>query len=271
MKLKLFNKKTLSRVTSLALATVMSLPLVSGLASCGDKNKRDNIVLMSEELSGLFNPFYATAGADMEVIGLTQIGMLSSDKLGQPVAGDEYATVVKDFKTEVIGTGEDLKTIYTFVIKNGLKFSDGKPLTMNDVFFNMYVLLDPTFDGISTFYSLPIEGLEAYRSGMDSRMNLILAAGADGCIGTTYNFLMPEVRAVYDAFRAGDMEAARKAQTVVSTIVDELIKYNVVLATKVILEAKGYDVNHPLYPMHDYTPEEKADMLANLQKAGLKL
>ena len=98
-----------------------------------------------------------------------------------------------------------------------------------------------------------------------------LAAGADGCIGTTYNFLMPEVRAVYDAFRAGDIEGARKAQTVVSTIVDELIKYNVVLATKVILEAKGYDVNHPLYPMHDYTPEQKAEMLANLQKAGLKL
>ncbi len=108
-------------------------------------------------------------------------------------------------------------------------------------------------------------------SGPDEMLLCGLAAGADGCIGTTYNFLMPEVRAVYDAFRAGDMEAARKAQTVVSTIVDELIKYNVVLATKVILEAKGYDVNHPLYPMHDYTPEEKADMLANLQKAGLKL
>ena len=108
-------------------------------------------------------------------------------------------------------------------------------------------------------------------SGPDEMLLCGLAAGADGCIGTTYNFLMPEVRAVYDAFRAGDMEAARKAQTVVSTIVDELIKYNVVLATKVILEAKGYDVNHPLYPMHDYTPEQKADMLANLQKAGLKL
>ncbi len=108
-------------------------------------------------------------------------------------------------------------------------------------------------------------------SGPDEMLLCGLAAGADGCIGTTYNFLMPEVRAVYDAFRAGDIEGARKAQTVVSTIVDELIKYNVVLATKVILEAKGYDVNHPLYPMHDYTPEQKAEMLANLQKAGLKL
>ena len=108
-------------------------------------------------------------------------------------------------------------------------------------------------------------------SGPDEMLLCGLAAGADGCIGTTYNFLMPELRAVYDAFRAGDIEGARKAQTVVSTIVDELIKYNVVLATKVILEAKGYDVNHPLYPMHDYTPEQKAEMLANLQKAGLKL
>ncbi len=108
-------------------------------------------------------------------------------------------------------------------------------------------------------------------SGPDEMLLLGLCAGCDGGIGTTYNFLLPEVKEVYNCFKAGDIEGARKAQTVVSTIVDELIKYNVVLATKVILEAKGYDVNHPLYPMHDYTAEQKAEMLANLQKAGLKL
>ncbi len=129
----------------------------------------------------------------------------------------------------------------------------------NYEFYQVMLILDLTNDEFNVI------------SGPDEMLLCGLAAGADGCIGTTYNFLMPEVRAVYDAFRAGDMEGARKAQTVVSTIVDELIKYNVVLATKVILEAKGYDVNHPLYPMHDYTPEQKAEMLANLQKAGLKL
>ncbi|MBR6521218.1 MAG: ABC transporter substrate-binding protein, partial [Oscillospiraceae bacterium] len=61
-----------------------------------------------------------------------------------------------------------------------------------------------TFDGISTFYSLPIEGLEAYRSGMDSRMNLILAAGADGYVATDY-FTEDQYNAFWTAFwAAGD-------------------------------------------------------------------
>jgi len=43
----------------------------------------------------------------------------------------------------------------------------------------MYVLSDPTYDGSSTFFSLPVEGMEAYRSGMDTLFNLIAAAGRD--------------------------------------------------------------------------------------------
>ena len=58
-------------------------------------------------------------------------------------------------------------------------FSDGEPVTIDDVIFSMYVLSDPTYDGSSTLYSQPIKGMEAYRSGMESRMNLILAAGPD--------------------------------------------------------------------------------------------
>ncbi len=119
---------------------------------------KDSIVIMTDELSGLFNPFYATSGADMDVVGLTQIGMLGTDRNGNPVAGDEEAVVVKAFEIS-----EDGKT-YTFVIKNGLKFSDGKPLTMHDILFNMYEYLDPVYTGSSTMYSIKIEGLTQYRT-----------------------------------------------------------------------------------------------------------
>ena len=43
----------------------------------------------------------------------------------------------------------------------------------------MYVLCDPTYDGNSTLFALPIEGMDAYRSGMDTLYNLMLAAGRD--------------------------------------------------------------------------------------------
>ena len=149
-----------------ALAVVMSCALMAGivlpLSACSAR--KDSIVIMTEELSGLFNPFYATAGPDMDVVGMTQIGMLATDSNGNPVAGDDESTVVKDFEYEITGSGDSAKTVYTFVIKNGLKFSDGKPLTMNDVMFNIYEYLDPVYTGSSTMYSIDIEGLSQYRT-----------------------------------------------------------------------------------------------------------
>ena len=56
-----------------------------------------------------------------------------------------------------------------------MTFSDGTPLTVDDVIFSMYVLSDPTYDGSSTFFALPIVGMEEYRSGMDTLGNLIVA------------------------------------------------------------------------------------------------
>ena len=104
------NKKRLFRVMSTALCGVISFSTVATLGSCGQK-KKDSITIMTEELSGLFNPFYATSGADMGVVGMTQIGMLSTDKDGNLVAGDDQPTVVKDFDYDIVGNGEDAKTV----------------------------------------------------------------------------------------------------------------------------------------------------------------
>ena len=160
------NKKT-TRILSSALGMILASGIVLPVAGCGGDNgggkkNRDSIVIMSEELSGLFNPFYATSGADMDVVGMTQLGMLATDENGKPVVGKDEATVVLDYETEVIGDNE--QTIYTFVLKNGLKFSDGKPLTMNDVMFNIYEYLDPVYTGSSTMYSIDIVGLTEYRT-----------------------------------------------------------------------------------------------------------
>ncbi len=108
-------------------------------------------------------------------------------------------------------------------------------------------------------------------NGPDEMLLCGLTAGADGGIGTTYNFLMPQIKAIYNAVRAGDVETARKVQVKVCDIINVLARYNCILATKVILEARGYDVCHPLYPVADYTPEEKAAMLEEFRKAGLEL
>ena len=170
------NKKGI-RALSLFLGTLMAGFTVAASGCKGNEGnsdsssgstpsgtRKDSIVIMTDELSGLFNPFYATSGADMDVVGMTQIGMLSTDKNGKTVAGEDHATVVLDYDYKIENEGTDnAKTVYTFVLKNGLKFSDGKPLTMNDVMFNIYEYLDPVYTGSSTMYSIDIEGLYEYR------------------------------------------------------------------------------------------------------------
>ena len=122
-------------------------------------------------LDGNFNPFFATAAPDVTIAAQTQIGMLTTDGAEVPVCGEEYPTVALDY-TETMKTkagtvtdqgAEDGTTEYEFLIKNGIKFSDGKPLTIKDVLFNLYVYLDPMYSGSATIYSTKIQGLEAYR------------------------------------------------------------------------------------------------------------
>ena len=153
------------RILALVLVVAMCLSMGSMFTGCKKKtdNKVDAFVIMTEPLDGLFNPFYYTSGPDGTIVGMTQIGMLSSKYVEGDVEvayGDNEAVVVKDY--DIVEKGDT--TVYTFVLKNGIKFSDGHPLTMEDVLFNYYVYLDPVYTGSSTLYSTDIVGLGDYRT-----------------------------------------------------------------------------------------------------------
>ncbi len=155
------HKKAVKTV-SLVLAAALGLGAFSVLAGCQSGEK--TLVIMTEELNGLFNPFYSTAGTDMDVVGQTQISMFNTDSKGEISYGDAEPVVVKDFMQQTLTEGGKQYTDYTFVLKNGIVFSDGTPLTMNDVLFNIYVYLDPAYTGSSTMYSTDIVGLNEYRT-----------------------------------------------------------------------------------------------------------
>ncbi len=153
------------RILAVVLCALTLFSACSGLVSCGKGNKNDSFVIMTEALDGLFNPFFSTSATDSTIVGMTQIGMLSSKYVNGSVEvayGDDEAVVVKDYGYK----NENGKSVYTFVLKNGILFSDGHPLTMEDVMFNLYVYLDPVYTGSSTMYSTKIEGLTNYRTQM---------------------------------------------------------------------------------------------------------
>ncbi len=153
------NKKLIC----LLLALAMCLGMAGTLSGCGG-GSTDAFVVMTEQLDGLFNPFFSTSSADSTIVGMTQIGMLGSDYVNGEVEvayGDDQSVAVKDYD---IVENRDGTVDYTFVLKNGILFSDGHPLTMEDVLFNYYVYLDPVYTGSNTLYSTDILGLSEYRT-----------------------------------------------------------------------------------------------------------
>ena len=166
------------RILSMVLCIALCFSMVSMLAGCGGGASTDAFVVMTEQLDGLFNPFFSTSAPDGTIVAMTQIGMLGSKYVNGEVEvayGENEAVVVKDY--DIVENSDDTTT-YTFVLKNGIKFSDGHPLTMEDVLFNYYVYLDPVYTGSNTLYSTDILGLSEYRtqtvgSASDDSDNLI--------------------------------------------------------------------------------------------------
>ena len=148
----------------------------------------DVLVVGYSNFSSKFSPFFAETAYDQDAQTMTQIGLITTDRVGQVIYkgiegetnnynGTDY-TYYGPADIEVT-ENEDGTVFYDFTLRDDIVFSDGEPLTVDDVIFSMYVLCDPTYDGSSTLFSMPIEGLAEYRSGMDTLMNLLIAAGPD--------------------------------------------------------------------------------------------
>ncbi len=207
-------KKSFLKKLSLGLAAVMT---VASLSACGKDNTSsdgantetgasestevststgaDTLVVGKDTFGSKFSPFFATLAYDQDVSDMVSIGLLASDREGnivmKGIEGETIAYNGTDYTYNGIADcdvtqNDDGTVVYDFTLRDDIKFSDGEPLTADDVIFSMYVFADPTYDGAATFYTLPIKGMEDYRSGMDSLGNIILAAGRDNTDFTTF-------------------------------------------------------------------------------------
>ena len=150
--------------------------------------KADTLVVGYSLFSQKFTPFFADTAYDQDVASMTQLSLLGTDREGNVVMngiegetrtynGTDYLyTGIADL---VITENDDGTVDYDFTMRDDIVFSDGTPMTADDVIFTLYVLSDPTYTGSSTFYAQPIVGMEEYRSGMDTLFNLLVAAGPD--------------------------------------------------------------------------------------------
>lgn len=195
----------LNRLLALALALVMACGLCLGAMAetaeateaaaseeTADARAEGSMVYATATFGQKFSPFFATTAYDMEVVDLTQALLLQADRGGaiinNGIDGETVGYNGTDYEYKGMGNVEvvqndDGSVDYNLTMRDDIVFSDGEPANIDDVIFGAYVLCDPTYDGSSTIYALPIEGMEEYRSGMESRGNKIFADGeGDGYV-----------------------------------------------------------------------------------------
>ena len=182
----------------LAVAMTASLLASCGGSSSGKKEDQSGkqsadaskdsgaMVFASDEFNAKFSPFFAETVSDTMVSDLVNVQLLQLDRTGsiitKGIEGEKKEYNGKEYTYHGISDldikeNSDGTVFYDFKLKDGLKFSDGEPFTIDDVIFTMYVLADPTYDGNVTFFTLPIQGMDEYRNGVDTLFNLILKAG----------------------------------------------------------------------------------------------
>ncbi|MEK3748756.1 ABC transporter substrate-binding protein [Paenibacillus sp. FSL E2-8871] len=118
------------------------------------QKRTDTIIVGLTDPSGAFTPYFQQSGYDGNVSSLLYASLVTVNDKGVPTP--ELA--------ESWDVSDDQLT-YTFHLRKDLKFSDGSPLTADDVAFTWTIQYDKSYDGSSQLPSLNVKGGKAYKDG----------------------------------------------------------------------------------------------------------
>ncbi len=225
------------------LALVLALVMVLALCACGNstpapaeseaptaepeapavEENTSTLVYATSTFGQKFSPFFYTTAYDEEVVSNFTGGLLAADRGGAIIHhGIEGETVEyngTDYTYYGMGDVEvvqndDGSVDYNLTMRDDIVFSDGTPATIDDVIFGIYVMADPSYDGSSTVYALPIEGMADYYNSQQYLYNLLAEAGRDNTDFSLWD------EATQTAFWASiDAAGAKLAQEIVDTVV----------------------------------------------------
>lgn len=166
------KKKEPAATENVSSEKVTELPKVE--AGGKGKDKSDvPLVVACDSFQKQFNPFSVQGKADQRAANLTQLHLLTFDREGavvkHAIQGEKRRFNGETFSYEgpaniKISRDHDKDTTsYVITLKKDLTFSDGSPVTIDDVIFSMYAFADRSYRGAEIFGQLPIIGLQKYR------------------------------------------------------------------------------------------------------------
>lgn len=97
-------------------------------------------------------------------------------------------------------------------------------------------------------------------NGFDETLLAGLSMGADGAIGSTYNFMGKKFKKIMNCFNSGEIETAKALQNEANEIICEMIKYGVFQSEKAILTEMGIDMGQCRPPFMPISDECRASM-----------
>ena len=167
----------MSKLTKL-LALLLALTMVVALAACGNSKPAAEpaaepaadepaaeepaaetadadtpLVVGYSPFNSKFSPFFSETAYDQDAMAMTQLALLGNDRTGAIIQNGIEGETIEYNGTPytyygpadlVITENDDGTVDYDFVMRDDLVFSDGEPITIDDVIFSMYVLCDPT-------------------------------------------------------------------------------------------------------------------------------
>ena len=225
------------------LALVLALVMVFALCACGESNtpapeeskapveeskapveeNTSTLVYATSTFGQKFSPFFYTTAYDEEVVSNFTGGLLAADRGGAIIHhGIEGETVEyngTDYTYYGMGDvdvvqNDDGSVDYNLTMRDDIVFSDGTPATIDDVIFGIYVMADPSYDGSSTVYALPIEGMADYYNSQQYLYKILAEEGRDNTDFTLWD------EATQTAFWASVDAAGEKfAQEIIDYVV----------------------------------------------------
>ncbi|MBY0596435.1 ABC transporter substrate-binding protein [Bacillus bingmayongensis] len=116
--------------------------------------RKDTFITAISKPGGVFLPYFQDNGWDGNVTSVIFASLVTRDKQGKPIP--ELA--------EKWDVSADQLT-YTFHLRKDLKFSDGSPLTADDVAFTLTLLHDKAYEGSEDISQYAIKGGKDYKEG----------------------------------------------------------------------------------------------------------
>ncbi len=104
--------------------------------------------------------------------------------------------------------------------------------------------------------------------GVDEHLLGALAMGAQGAVGSTYNFSAPVFNRLLAAFSRGDLASARVAQFRCVQLVQLLASFGYMGAAKATMRMLGVDVGPPRLPNLELTPQQMTQLRVALETMG---